>query len=70
MRNIFKSKKGSPTLEYVLIIAAGAAFAALLIGVFSKDSESGKTIKDEITKKVTETIQGVTENKSQQNPEN
>lgn len=60
MKNIFKSKKGSPTLEYVLIIAAGAAFAALLIGVFSKDDGAGKSIQKTLTDKVTNTIQGVT----------
>lgn len=62
MKNIFKSKKGSPTLEYVLIIAAGAAFAALLIGVFSKDEGGlGGEIMEEMKNKVIETIQGVTQ---------
>jgi hypothetical protein len=45
------SKKGSPTLEYVIIIAAGAAFAGLLLFVF-KGGESNplvQTLKGKVT---------------------
>lgn len=68
MKNIFKSKKGSPTLEYVLIIAAGAAFAALLLGVFSKeDGGVGEKIQGELQKRVIETIEGATQDGSGNN---
>lgn len=41
--------KGSPTMEYVIIIAVGAAFATLLYNIFSgEDNEIAKTIKDGI----------------------
>ncbi|KPC77554.1 hypothetical protein ADL26_02095 [Thermoactinomyces vulgaris] len=44
------SKKGSPTLEYVIIIAAGAAFAGLLLFAFKggEDNEITKTLRTKV----------------------
>lgn len=47
------SKKGSPTLEYVVIIAVGAAFAGLLLSVFGGDDNPiGKALKSKVEKTV------------------
>ncbi|PMB04017.1 hypothetical protein CEN49_21735 [Fischerella thermalis CCMEE 5273] len=43
LRKPLSSEKGSPTLEYVGILAAGALFAALLVTVFAED-EGGNII--------------------------
>jgi hypothetical protein len=48
------SEKGSPTMEYVVIIAVGALFAAILYNIF-KDDEGG-AIKGALTEKVKEMI--------------
>jgi hypothetical protein len=50
------SKKGSPTMEYVIIIAVGAVFAMILYNVFAKD-EGGK-IKNTLTDKVQKAVEG------------
>ncbi|WP_124726344.1 hypothetical protein [Staphylospora marina] len=50
-----KSEKGSPTMEYVIIIAVGAVFATILYNIFKND-KSG--IKTELTNKVKESISG------------
>lgn len=55
--------KGSPTMEYVIIIAVGAAFATLLYNIFSgEDNSIAKTIRegieDLVEEKVTETTGG------------
>lgn len=44
------SKKGSPTLEYVILIAAGAAFAGLLLFAFKGGEENKitKTLKEKV----------------------
>lgn len=47
-------KKGSPTLEYIIIIAAGAALAMLLVTLINGNSD----IKDELEDKVLEQIRG------------
>lgn len=52
----FRSKKGSPTMEYVVIIAVGAVFALILFNLFDKD-EGGK-IKTELGNKVQNIIKG------------
>jgi hypothetical protein len=46
-----KSRKGSPTLEYVIIIAAGAAFAGLLLYAFKggEDNDLVDTLRDKVT---------------------
>ncbi|PTM54773.1 hypothetical protein C8J48_3425 [Desmospora activa DSM 45169] len=54
-RKPLASKKGSPTLEYVGILAAGALFAALLVAVFSDDDN---TIFSELQERVTNAITG------------
>ncbi|MBS7531750.1 hypothetical protein IC619_014845 [Hazenella sp. IB182353] len=54
----FKSKKGSPTLEYVLIIAAGAAMAGLLLAVFK---DNGTDIQEKFKTKIMDTITGATD---------
>ncbi|MRG26985.1 hypothetical protein [Laceyella tengchongensis] len=50
------SKKGSPTMEYVIIIAVGAVFAMILYNVFAKDE--GGTIKKALGEKVEKAIEG------------
>lgn len=50
-----KSRKGSPTLEYVVIIAVGAAFAALLLQAF--DGEGENSIAGKLKKKVADTVE-------------
>ncbi|TCW36618.1 hypothetical protein EDC32_10468 [Laceyella sacchari] len=47
------SKKGSPTMEYVIIIAVGAAFAGLLLTIFA-DEEGGitKTLKTKVEEQI------------------
>lgn len=44
------SKKGSPTLEYVILIAAGAAFAGLLLFAFKggEDNKISKTLQKKV----------------------
>ncbi|MDR6227068.1 hypothetical protein [Desmospora profundinema] len=54
-RKPLASKKGSPTLEYVGILAAGALFAALLVAVFSDDDN---TIFGELQDRVKKAITG------------
>lgn len=49
------TKKGSPTMEYVIIIAVGAAFAGLLLTIFQDDGEGIKSI---LKTKVEEQIKG------------
>ncbi|SMO80499.1 hypothetical protein [Melghirimyces algeriensis] len=50
----FASQKGSPTLEYVTILAAGAILAMIVINVFQADGDGSvkETIKTEIKKAV------------------
>ncbi|MCS1352433.1 hypothetical protein [Mechercharimyces sp. CAU 1602] len=50
LRKTASSKKGSPTLEYVVIIAVGATFAGILLNVFKTDE--GNSIANELTTKV------------------
>ena len=57
LRKLVKSKKGSPTLEYVIIIAAGAAFAGLLLAVFDPEADN-----DGITNEMRDKIQSTVEN--------
>ncbi len=44
------SKKGSPTLEYVILIAAGAAFAGLLLFAFKggEDNDITDTLREKV----------------------
>ncbi|TCP69236.1 hypothetical protein [Baia soyae] len=51
MKRAFKSKKGSPTMEYVIIIGIGAVFAGLLGWVFTDDG-AATNIKDAFKDKV------------------
>lgn len=51
LKKLVRSKKGSPTLEYVIIIAAGAAFAGLLLAMFGEDEDNSgitKAMRDKI----------------------
>ena len=59
MKSVLKSKKGSPTMEYVVVLAIGAVFAGLLLFVF-KDDGTSKTIKDKFADYVTKLVGGVT----------
>lgn len=47
--NPFKSQKGSPTMEYIIVIAVGVTFALVLYGVFS-DGEFSKTLEGFVNK--------------------
>ncbi|SEN63149.1 DUF4244 domain-containing protein [Lihuaxuella thermophila] len=49
-KNIFSSKKGSSTVEYVIVLAAAAAFAGVLATVLSGEA------KGYITKKISEAL--------------
>ena len=50
--------KGSPTMEYVIIIAVGAAFATLLYNIFSGENNAiAKTIREGINKLISNKIQ-------------
>lgn len=52
-KRVLSNMKGSPTMEYIIIIAAGFAFAMLLYNVFTDEKEGiGKAIKDFIKKKI------------------
>lgn len=55
--------KGSPTMEYVIIIAVGAAFATLLYNIFSGDDNKiantiRKGIEDLVKDKIDNTMNG------------
>ncbi|SDD08831.1 hypothetical protein SAMN04488112_13213 [Melghirimyces thermohalophilus] len=50
-----KSRKGSPTLEYVVIIAVGAAFAALLLQAFKGDGKD--SVGGMLKQKVIDTVE-------------
>lgn len=51
--------KGSPTMEYIIVIAVGAAFATLLYNVFSgEDNSIFKTIKDKVEKTIQNSLNG------------
>ncbi len=53
--------KGSPTMEYVIIIAVGAAFATLLYNIFSgEDNSIAKTIREGIEDLVEEKVKETT----------
>ncbi|MFC7443324.1 hypothetical protein [Laceyella putida] len=49
------SKKGSPTMEYVIIIAVGAIFAGILLSIFQEDDGD---IKGTLIEKVKTQIEG------------
>ncbi|SFJ36551.1 hypothetical protein [Thermoflavimicrobium dichotomicum] len=55
-KRILCRKKGSPTLEYVVIIAVGAAFASLLLWAFSGGERNAITTI--LREKVLEVISG------------
>jgi hypothetical protein len=55
--------KGSPTMEYVIIIAVGAAFATMLYNIFSGDDNKianaiRKGIEDLVNNKLNDTMGG------------
>lgn len=53
--------KGSPTMEYVIIIAVGAAFATLLYNIFSgDDNKIAKTIREGIEKLISDKVKKTT----------
>lgn len=60
LRKLVKSKKGSPTLEYVIIIAAGAAFAGLLLSMFGPE-EDNSSITKAFREKITKTVENLNE---------
>lgn len=60
LKKLVKSKKGSPTLEYVIIIAAGAAFAGLLLAMFGED-EDNSGITDAMRTKIKNTVEMLNE---------
>lgn len=50
--------KGSPTMEYVVIIGVGALFASILYAIFEAASEGDGEIKQTLIDKVNEYIEG------------
>ena len=68
-KRVLSNMKGSPTMEYIIVIAVGAAFAALLYNVFK--GESGEsimtTIKNFVQDKLNENLNGGSGN-APQNP--
>ncbi|MBD1372428.1 hypothetical protein IC620_08660 [Hazenella sp. IB182357] len=55
-RKVGTSKKGSPTMEYIVIIGVGALFAMILYNVFATDENGG--IAKELKNKVMSVIKG------------
>lgn len=45
-------KKGSPTLEYIIIIAAGATLAMLLVGLLDNNTEITNELKSKVMKSI------------------
>lgn len=54
----FASRKGSPTLEYVTILAAGAILAMIVVNVFQADGKGSVT--ETITKEIKKAVKGET----------
>ncbi|MFD1434801.1 hypothetical protein ACFQ5F_07745 [Kroppenstedtia eburnea] len=52
----FASRKGSPTMEYVTILAAGALLAMIVVSFFQEDGKG--SIAETIKTKISETIEG------------
>lgn len=52
----FASRKGSPTIEYVTILAAGALLAGIVITVFKNDEKG--SIRSQIESKIKKAIKG------------
>jgi len=50
--------KGSPTMEYVVIIGVGALFASILYAIFEAASEGDGEIKNTLMEKVKNYIDG------------
>lgn len=53
-KRALSNKKGSPTMEYIIIIAVGVLFAGILYNVFS--GENGDKIQGKISNFVTKKI--------------
>ena len=54
-KRVLSNMKGSPTMEYIIIIAAGFAFAMLLYNVFTDKKEGvSEKISEFINKKINE----------------
>ncbi len=55
-KRVLSDIKGSPTMEYIVIIAVGALFAGILYNVFSGDSGKGimEKIKQYVESKIGE----------------
>lgn len=66
LKKLLRSKKGSPTLEYVIIIAAGAAFAGLLLAMFG-EGEDNKGITDAMRNKIKSTVESLNEDPGDDN---
>lgn len=52
----FASRKGSPTMEYVTILAAGALLALIVVNFFKEDGKD--SIAETIKTKISKTIKG------------
>lgn len=52
----FASRKGSPTMEYVTILAAGALLAMIVVNFFKESGEG--SIANTIKTKISDTIKG------------
>jgi len=55
-KRALSNAKGSPTMEYVVIIGVGALFATILYNIFSSDEGGG--IKEALQTRVMEYIEG------------
>ena len=55
-KRAISNMKGSPTMEYIVVIGVGALFATILYNIFDKDS--GGQIMKALKGKVTEYIDG------------
>jgi len=62
-KKALSSIKGSPTMEYVILIAVGATFATLLYNIFSGDDnpiakDIRKAIREFVNNKLQDTLGG------------
>lgn len=63
-KRVLSDIKGSPTMEYIVIIAVGALFAGILYNVFSGDNAEGimKKIKKFVEEQIDNTLNGNSDN--------
>jgi len=57
-KRAISNMKGSPTMEYIVVIGVGALFASILYAIFESASKGDGGIKKLLSDKVTEYIKG------------